>query len=229
MQKKVQIIIIIILLAAAGFFVFKKIQPPKSQQPTLESFFQFQVFNEKLTEKQINELQTTFTATKEAIEKNPDDFDAWLSLAAVKKNLEDYEGAEKIWLWVNKVRPKNSISFASLGDLYANFLVDYKKAEEFYKIAITNSMKDAGGNDNYYRNLYEFYRYYLKNDELALLTLEEGIKNNPESSQLLVLAGDYYRVSDIKKAVHYYERAAEADPENEAIKIERQKIINYDL
>ncbi|MEK7203306.1 MAG: hypothetical protein AAB653_03245, partial [Patescibacteria group bacterium] len=118
MKKNIIFIAIIGLLVFGAAFYFWK-NPFASQPERKNNFFEFNNYNSGLTEKQVNELLATFTATKQALASNPEDFDAWLSLGGVKKTLRDYQGAEEIWLHLSEIRPVNSLSFNNLGDLYA--------------------------------------------------------------------------------------------------------------
>jgi tetratricopeptide (TPR) repeat protein len=63
------------------------------------------------------------------LEKNSQDFNAWMNLAVVKKIAGDYRGAEEIWLYAIKAWPESSIAFGNLADLYQNFLKDPAKAK----------------------------------------------------------------------------------------------------
>jgi tetratricopeptide (TPR) repeat protein len=91
----------------------------------------------------------------------------------------DYEGAKECWEYAAVVNPKSPTPFNNLGDLYAHYLKDNKKAEENFLIAIKN-----GPDQIYiYRSLYEFYRYVMKDNAKAKQILERGISANPNTSQ----------------------------------------------
>jgi len=77
------------------------------------------------------------------LDKNSQNFSAWMDLAIlhkiggdyrgaeVHKIGGDYRGAEVIWLYATKVWPKSSVAFHNLADLYQNFLNEPAKAQ-FY-------------------------------------------------------------------------------------------------
>ncbi len=65
------------------------------------------------------------------LDKNNQNFDAWMDVAILHKIGGDYRGAEAIWLYATKAWPQSSIAFGNLGDLYQNFLKDAVKAK-FY-------------------------------------------------------------------------------------------------
>jgi len=65
------------------------------------------------------------------LDKNSQNFSAWMDLAILHKIGGDYRGAEAIWLYATKVWPKSSVAFHNLADLYQNFLNEPAKAQ-FY-------------------------------------------------------------------------------------------------
>ena len=65
------------------------------------------------------------------LDKNSQNFSAWMDLAILHKIGGDYRGAEVIWLYATKVWPKSSVAFHNLADLYQNFLNEPAKAQ-FY-------------------------------------------------------------------------------------------------
>lgn len=114
-----------------------------------------------------------------ALKNDPGLFSYWLDLGSYRRMIGDYEGAREAWEYVNTIRPLNSISFNNLGDLYAYYLKDNKKAEENFLTAVKNGPEQV----YIYRNLYDFYRNVLKDDTKAKAILEKGVAANPDSSQ----------------------------------------------
>ena len=150
MTKKIILALAVLILAlGAGFYIYKDLNKPPT--PGVGS-------NQVEQSESLNEL---------------------LALGLEKKRINDYEGARDAWERAGIVSPTNSVSFNNLGDLYAYYLKDNKKAEENFLTAIKN-----GPNQIYiYRSLYEFYRYVLKDDAKAKGILQKGIIANPNSSQ----------------------------------------------
>ncbi len=129
-------------------------------------------------------LATQKTKWTADLKKDPQDAQAWLSLGTVYKIAGDYRGAEEAWNWVVALNTSISyLAYNNLGDLYMNFLKDNAKAEASYKIviALKPDLIDS------YRNLYTLYRYTLKDDAKAAAILEQGLKSNPNNSDLLTL------------------------------------------
>ncbi len=69
------------------------------------------------------------------LEENPDNFNAWMDIAILRKIGGDYRGAEEIWLYATKHWPKSAVPFQNLADLYQNFLNDPGKAKVYAGLA----------------------------------------------------------------------------------------------
>lgn len=110
-----------------------------------------------------------------ALKKDPSLFDTWLILGIHRKTIGDYEGAREIWEYAAALRPGNYIPFNNLGDLYAFFLKDNKKAEENFLKALENDPAYI----YIYRSAYDFYLYVLKDEAKAKALLQKGIAANP--------------------------------------------------
>ena len=112
------------------------------------------------------------------LKKDSDNLENWLVLGVYRKIIGDYEGAREVWEYASAIRPQNSISFNNLGELYAYYLKDNKKAEENYAKAIENDPSAI----YIYRNFFDFYRYVAKDTAKARAILEKGIAANPSTS-----------------------------------------------
>lgn len=132
-------------------------------------------------------------------------FGDWLELGIQYKIAGDYEGAKEAWEYASALSPNNYVSFSNLGDLYTNYLKNYPKAEENFKISIKNKSDYIGG----YRALHELYRYsYKEKANLAPQILKEGLSKNPKSTDLMVLLAQYYKeTGDKDTARTYYQKA----------------------
>jgi len=107
---------------------------------------------------------------------------------------KNFVKARDSWEQASKAYPQNYFSFAGLAELYAKYLVDYKKAEANYKMAITNS--PPGSSAGMYQNLYDFYLYTTKADPITLEnTLKEAIQKNPRAVEFSVLLARRYQAS----------------------------------
>ena len=143
----------------------------------------------------------------EILTKNPSSFEDWLNLAIHRKVINDYEGAAEIWEYLNEASPTNSISFTNLGNLYHLYLKDYPKSEENFKRAIKNNPSNILS----YRGLYELYTFsYRQNTSAAENLLLQGIDNNPDSIDLIILLAFLYKeTGEAERAAGYFNSAIE--------------------
>ncbi len=125
-------------------------------------------------------LKETITALASA----PGNATLWADLGFSRKGIEDYKGAAEAYEYALKLVPTNAIFADNLGVLYGDYLKDYSKAEQNFRLAITLDPKA----DYRYLRLFEFYRYSLKNIEKAKAVLEQGnkaIPGNPSFTTLI--------------------------------------------
>jgi cytochrome c-type biogenesis protein CcmH/NrfG len=230
MLKKTTIIaaVAVILLAAGGFYLYKKgylgdifsISPSPTLSP--EKLLTFEIKINTLTPAQVDLFNERFNSAKEALQKNPDDFNNWLYLGVIKKGVGDYEGARDVFLYAEQIRPKSSTPFANLADLYANFLNEPQKALEAIKTAIANDPNDF----SFYLTLAEIYRYKIPGKEAMYeQTLLEAASKFPENPNIIAPLAAYYRqTNQIAKAIEWYEKLVKLAPENEMAKKDLEEL-----
>jgi len=217
-KKTVNVILTIILLIVVVFAVYYFIPKNSTTDDPMAAVFKFEVMKE-MEDWEIQKYSETFNNAVTFTQSNPDQMDGWMTLGAVQKQIGNYKAAETAWLYVNEIRPLNSTSFGNLADLYANFLKEYDKAEPMYRRAIENSMNEDK-NRLFYRNFFYFCKDYLNDETKAESILLEGIEKNPKSD-LLALAGSYYQEKgDNDKAIEYYRKYLEVNPESESVQRE---------
>ena len=153
-----------------------------------------------------------------------DNMAGWLALGVIQKSIGDYESARDTWLYVNKIRPKNSISFANLGDLYAYNLNNPGEAEIMMQIAIENDPTDI----NYILNLANIYRYkYPGKEGLFEKTLLDAEKKFSDNVDIISTLAAYYRQTKQKdQAIFYYEKLVQLDPNNQTAKQDLEELKN---
>ena len=125
----------------------------------------------------------------DAIKKSPENGALWADLGLKRKGIEDYEGAKEAYAYALKLMPENALVADSLGVIYADYLKDYPKAEQHFRLAIT---LDPSASYLYLR-LFELYRYAIKDDGKAKAILEEGLLAIPwePSCKVLLETLDY--------------------------------------
>lgn len=152
-----------------------------------------------------NAINQKIALVKANLKKNPDSFQDWLDIGIYWKSGGDYEGARLAWEYAAAIAPSSHIPHANLGDLYANYLKDYPKAEAELKKASTLKADYIPA----YLSLYNLYKLsYIEKSSLALPTLFDGLKKNPASIDLMVALGAHYKsLGDKSNALKYYNMA----------------------
>ena len=167
------------------------------------------------SEEQKNNLYNQIGNEGKAVKEDPQYFNGWIQLGLLKKVIGDYEGARDAWEYAGRIRPKNSISFANLGELYWRYLPDFPRSEANFNIALRNKPDDAG----VYVSLSDLYFYsYAKKADHADDVLLDGLKANPENLTLMKhLASLYERQGNKKQALEWWEKVLAKDPSDTAV------------
>lgn len=151
----------------------------------------------------------------QSVLENSDFLRGWLQLGLYKKVIGDFEGARDAWEYASIIRPLNSVSFANLGELYWRYIADYPKSERNFRTALKNKPDDMG----VYVSLSDLYFYsYKEKAELADDILLEGLAKNSSNTDLMKhLATLYERRREYAKAVEWWQKALDQDPQNTSI------------
>lgn len=217
MNKKnlfIFIVIAAIILAGAGFYAWKKIKMGDKEE--WRDFLVLEIKKSDLPDYAVSRYKEEFYQEKSEIEKNPDDFNAWLRLGLTKKVVGDYKGAAEAWVYASNIQPQNTVALGNLGDLYGNFMDQPKEAELMYKKALSINPKD----ENLILGLADIYRYRMPDKESFYeLVLLDGLKVMPDNPNLVSSLALYYRESgQTQKAIEYYQNLVKLSPENEMAK-----------
>lgn len=177
------------------------------------------LFAEDQKEKIYSQIRTNAAAIKE----NPNFFAGWLEIGLLKKVIGDYSGARDAWEYASLIRPKNSISFANLGELYWHYLPDYPRAENNFRKSLQNNSTDA----DIYISLAELYHYSMpdKANEAPKVLLE-GLNVNPGNDVLTRrLTYLYEQRGEYNLAIEWWGKVLIANPTDSSIaeKIEKLK------
>lgn len=219
-------IVVVIATAGGGYYFYKKGIFSNSEKipltPDKLLAYSFENKNPNLSPEVVQLFQQRLNETKEKLQKNPDDFDSWLYLGVLKKGISDYEGARDIFVYAGQIRPKSSIPFANLADLYGYFLNEPPKAEEAIKKAISNDPNDY----NFYFSLADIYRYKFPDGEkLYEQTMMEAMQKFPDNPNIVARLASYYReTSQMQKAIEWYEKLIKIFPNNEAARRDLEEL-----
>jgi len=184
MKRKIILFsIILIVVAGAGYYIwsdYKKIGPEENvSQPSLEREINITANIPEETKTMAGEKIEELRAN---LKENDDLRSSWLDLASYYKLVGDYAGAEEVWKYMASKSDTDFVPYYNLATLYAYYLKDFSKAEEYFNKAIEK-------NPNYiatYAAFYDFYINYEKPD-LAKSVLERGLQANPGNEELTQL------------------------------------------
>lgn len=155
-----------------------------------------------------------------------DDITAYIDIGFYKNELGDKEGAIAAYKAGLKVDPKNELMLSNLAHIYED-VKDYDNAEKYYKILVDANPKNVRA----ITDLGNLYRFYFKDKKADILNLIEvrGLSANPNDLNLLIFLANYYRydetAKDLQKAEINYRKILELDPQNAAVKIELNNLL----
>ncbi len=164
-----------------------------------------------LAPERVEELRKQITENEAEIERNRDDFNAYVELALAKSELGDRDGAAEVYRTMNQRFPGNYLSFQNLGKLYEE-TEKYEMAAEQFLLAIDNAPKIA----LMYRNLVNLYTYHLPSRAADIpRVLQKGLGVMPGSLDLMAMMAVYYRDhGQPEEAIKWYEQLLVFDQEN---------------
>lgn len=214
-------LIVIAIIAVGALALWWQLKPESSE---FSRYFAWNMRNPQLTTEQQQQSRTEFDQSIAAIKANPDDFNSWMVLGNAKLTIQDYEGAVDVFIHAGELRPFNSVSFNNLGHIYATFLKQNDLAVDAYRRAIANSA-DEERNEFYVRSLGDLQDLTMNDPAAALVTFEDGLRRKPKSTQLLARAAEVaVKLGDKPKAIDFYTRFLEIDPQNQAVRDELNKL-----
>ena len=120
---------------------------------------------------------TTLVAS---LKKDPSSMQNWLMLGIFRKAIGDYTGTIEAWVYAGEKWPKTPTSFGNLGDLYAYYIKDNVKAEQYFLKAIA---VDPNSEFHYIQTA-TFYNEVVKDSAKAKNILEKGLKILPTSDSI---------------------------------------------
>lgn len=227
MNKKnifIGVLILLIVIIAGAFFYYSNIENA-DEDNSLEKeseLFIFQNMDESLSEEISNGFESQFNEAVQYIKEDPNDYLGWAVAGANKKSVNDYYGAEALYLEGLKNVDNNTVLYYNLADLYYHFIEDYQRAEEYYLkvLEYKPEIMDAYSFESY-RELSILYRVKFEDENKAINILKLGLENNPENKDLLIhLANTYQKFDRSEEAKKIWENLVETYPDNESYKKE---------
>lgn len=166
-------------------------------------------------DEQKNAIYSNIQVHGRSVKINSEFFTGWIELGLLKKIIGDYAGARDAWEYAGLLQPKNSLSFANLGELYWHYLPDFPKAEANLKISIQHKPEDI----QTHVTLAELYHYsYTAKHDLAPTVLLDGLKSNPgEGTLMRRLAYLYEQREEWGKALEWWQRVLVKSPNDSEV------------
>jgi len=137
-------------------------------------------FGDETNKEFIDIMTVKINNLRDSLKDDPTQFRQWMEIAGNYKIIEDYKSAEEAWQYALLMTPGNYVVLGNLANLYAYYLVDVDKAEDYFKMAV-----DAGPAMSYlYFQASDFYRNVKKDMAKAIEVVELGLQRNPGSEDL---------------------------------------------
>lgn len=197
----------------------------KSPEAMIEEFFTLKMVRQDLAVEFNEKYRNEMIVYKDTVFGSPEQFNfkAFMGAAMIKYTVADYDGARDLWLYVNKMRPKNSPAFYNLGNLYADIYKDCAKAEENFQIVMTNDPNEI----SYLRNIFDLYNTKCPDQTKAEEILKKALTIKPDAVDFMILSAEFYRDQGNRaEAIKYYEQAIGLSPQNQALKDEYNRFQN---
>lgn len=215
-KKKILIVVAVITLILGGLLAWQTWRW-QGKLSDLKNYVIFLFSGEKA-----EELPENIKAAYETLKNDPSNIDAYMTLAAWKRDKGQLEDAIKLYQAALEIRPTDTLLLGNIADLYIRNK-QYSEAEAAYLKIVENNPKWISA----YRNLADLYRYNLteKQSEIPNI-LKKGLENNSEQEINFVgpLAVYYKDFGPKEEAIKWYERLVELDPTNETAKGELEEL-----
>ncbi len=129
-------------------------------------------YSEKAAKKVGDDMKVLVASLK----AKPYSYETWNDLAIFRKMIEDYKGAEEIWVFLTTVAPTKPDAYLNLGELYMYYFHQNAKAEQAFLRVIEVSPHWFEG----YKRLVDFYVIAAKEPAKAKKILKESIARFPD-------------------------------------------------
>lgn len=212
---------VIAVVIAVGIFIY--------WQKTNLNPFEREIINYVENTNLSGEQKVKVNEALEKLRENPEDVEALISIAIVKYDINDLDGALEIYSRVLEIQPTNVVALNNSAAIYRQ-KKDYKKAAAAYLLITQQTPKWI----NAYRELMSLYKYHFSEEKY--LELEPILLNGLEKSKDMeeeapvdfysMLAVFYEKTGQIDKAIEYYEKVVESTPQNTSAQDKLEQLKN---
>ena len=219
MKKTEKIILlgVLMMLVAVGFYIFsaKKTSEKNviSDSTAVSAPFANMVIPADYDEATRAVIQEKIDGIKKEYEEKPDIWEVWISIGGLKTLLKDYAGAIAAYRQSIVLYRENTLGYRGIAEVYNQNLKDYKKAEEYYKLALENNPGDV----EVYITLAVLQYYRLNDAKAAETTFITGLARAQNNEEIIVrLIRFYNTIGDKAKEKNTAKLLLQLHPDNEA-------------
>lgn len=167
-----------------------------------------------LKQESVDTLFNRLKTLRDELAVDPEDYEKQLSYAGLLKILHENDAAENKYQEIIEKFPDFGPAYAELADLYVYPLARYDEAMELYKQAVAKSAYRT----DYYRALADLYisKFPDKKSEIEPMMLA-GIEKMPSNAENFYsyLGAFFYQEKQYDKAIDYFQKCVEINPDNE--------------
>ncbi|MEK7584481.1 MAG: tetratricopeptide repeat protein [Patescibacteria group bacterium] len=235
--KKIFIVAAVFFIAIAALWLYSSRKPDVTNGGVLDPsaiagrFRALEIRKEGLTDEQKTEYNDLFLTARnqldEAVQSIQREGESvlpllyWplIGLGNIYRDTGNLDTAEEAYLIAHEVAPDAFVPLSNLGDLYFRYLNDYKRAEEYYLQAVVFTDLGEVYAETFYQELYELYRFHLKDTSKAEDILIQGVKQYPQAYGILTTLARYYLdTGDLDNARSRYHELLVKKPDSEVAK-----------
>lgn len=138
------------------------------------------------------------------LDRNPQSYDDWITVAYVKKLFKNYTGARDALEYAKVVFPEYPLAYFNLATLYGFYLREPALAEPNYVSSIQKNRTDV----NQYIGFADFYRMVAKEPPKAEAVILDGLKYVPNDMNMVIYLASFYRDrGDKAQAIIWFKKA----------------------
>jgi len=221
--RKVIISIIIIVIVVVGIGIFWKYKQESKFISSIEKDVISFLEKYALLEGDQAKLNNAINILRE----NPEDVSALITIAKIRREAGDLDGALEFYLKALEIQPTNVVALDNLANLYNHYKKEYERSAEMYLRLTENAPERVSA----YQLLMYIYWNCIPEKypdmEQILLTGIEKTSDITEYAPVdfYIMLGDFYaNVEETNKATEYYEIVMKLTPDNEIVKIKIEQL-----
>lgn len=205
-KKIVFLCVLVLLLVGGGVYVwYTEFFHPSSYDQNLngDPFADVHIPS-GIDENTQKTYQEKIDQTKEAYKNDPNIWETWIAIGNLKRLLKNYEGAIAAYQRSMSIQPNNILGYTNIAHVYEENLQDYKKAVDYYRLAMNNRVTDP----DIYIELGNVLFYKLHQNAEAEKIYLEGLKKAKMHPDILYQLIIFYKETGNREKYEEYVRLA---------------------